>query len=213
MKVIDTVTRSFAIAGLLTIGGPACSKSDSEPPNETVGKTVEGTAAQKANSETEADTRVKDCPMVVRGVEVEVTDSDAGVLMTFTTNSGDVEDLRGRLQAMAQTYQAHDKHSAMEWHRADGPRRPHIEHHKSEMAGGPIPAVTAVVAFVDQGAAITLTPKNDSELEQLRQHLREHQAHLREGECWMSQPAVSKKKRRPWWTRMLGGHDHRVDRP
>lgn len=185
----STVIQIFAIAALLAIRGPACSKSDSESPTEAVGKTVEGFAAQKAASDTEAEARMEACPMAVQGGEVDVADTDAGVALTFTTKSGDVEDLRERVQAMAEMYQAHDCHR-----------------HK-----GPMPAVTAVVALVDQGASITLSPKVDSELELLREHVREHRAHMSEAECRMKQPQAAKKESRNWWTRML--KENRVDRP
>jgi hypothetical protein len=48
----------------------------------------------------EMTSMMKDCPMSVRGVEIAMADITDGVALTITTKTGDVSDLRGRVQRM-----------------------------------------------------------------------------------------------------------------
>lgn len=155
------------------------------------------------------------CPMVIADADVEVADADKGVALTFTTQKGDVADLRGRVQRMAQMYEMHQGNSSMMWHQM-GQGRGGMGSGKGMMgsgsdtamgkgqgmsdghmnAGGPMPGAKARVEDTGKGVRLVLTPTNASELGALRQHVRAHQEHMRSGECWMwneSAPAEGTK--------------------
>ena len=131
------------------------------------------------------------CPMAVEGAGVQVSDTEGGVALTFTTTAGDQGDLRARVESMANMYEAHDMHGGMMWHQMG-------KHMGSSMgmghmgeehmgAKGPMPAATCTVSDIDQGAKLELKPKDPAELESLRQHVRWHQQRMQGGECWMLQ--------------------------
>lgn len=130
------------------------------------------------------------CPMVVEGADVAVSDTEGGVTLTFTTEAGDVADLRARVQHMAAMYEMHRGQRGMMWHHMGGQGRgrggPVMG--MGHMAGrGPMPAATATVAEVDKGARLELRPTDASQLESLREHARWHQERMETGECWMPQ--------------------------
>lgn len=130
------------------------------------------------------------CPMVVEGAEVAVADSEEGAALTFTTEAGDVGDLRARVRHMAQMYGMHRGHRGMMWHHmgGQGQGRGGPGMGMGHMAGrGPMPAATATVTDVDKGARLELQPTDASQLEDLREHARWHQQRMQIGECWMLQ--------------------------
>lgn len=159
------------------------------------------------------------CPMLVSNAKVEVTDTDRGVALTFTTDEGNVADLRGRVQHMAQMYQMHHGHGSMMWHQMRGQgagqgqgmmgqgqghmmgqgqgRMMGQSQGQGMMAGsGPMPAVQTSVQNVDKGAKLVLTPEKPTDLASLRNHVRMHQERMNSGECWMLQnqgPSDSKE--------------------
>jgi len=55
----------------------------------------------------------QDCPMKVAGAEVAVTDTDDGIAVTFTTKTGDVDELRKRVERMATMYAGTAKYEAI----------------------------------------------------------------------------------------------------
>jgi hypothetical protein len=136
--------------------------------------------------------------MAAPDVAVEVTDTGTGVALSFTTRDGDVGDLRRRVQDMAQRYGQCDGHRGMMWHRMDGRGMgPDRGRGPGSMPGqgmhgmgrgrgaGPMPAVETGVEQQDGGARIVLTPKDPTQLQALRQHVRMQQQHMQSGECWM----------------------------
>jgi hypothetical protein len=60
------------------------------------------------------------CPMVEQGAGVTVADTEGGVALTFTTDIGDVADVRTRVQHMAQMYAMHHGQAGMMWHPKGG---------------------------------------------------------------------------------------------
>jgi hypothetical protein len=140
------------------------------------------------------------CPMVIQGADVSVTDTEGGVALAFTTGTGDVADLRTRVQHMAQMYERHHGQAGMMWHRMGGEGMGHrggpgmggegMDH----MAGrGPMPAASTTLADTDLGARLELRPSDASQLGALREHVRRHQQRMQSGECWMlqGQPTAS----------------------
>jgi len=111
------------------------------------------------------------CPLEVPGTTVTVADTDDGVALVFTTSGGDVADLRQRVQKMAEFHNSHHAPGA-----AADPA--------GKAVGKPVPA-TARAEDVDGGARIVLTPTESSQLEALREHVREHAQKMASGDCPM----------------------------
>jgi len=139
------------------------------------------------------------CPMSVQGADVAVTDTEGGVALTFTTGTGDVADLRTRVQQMAQMYEMHDGQAGMMWHHVGAEGMAHGGpgmggEGMGQMAGrGPMPAASTTMTDTDLGARLELRPTDPSQLDALREHARWHQERMHSGECWMlpGQPAAT----------------------
>lgn len=149
------------------------------------------------------------CPMVVQGTDVTAADTEGGVALTFTTETGDVADLRTRVQHMAQMYGMHHGQAGMMWHNMGGEGMGHggpgmggegMGHEGTGMGGpgmdhmaerGPMPAASTTMTDTDLGARLELRPTDPSQLDALREHVRWHQERLHSGECWTleGQPA------------------------
>ena len=153
------------------------------------------------------------CPMVVEGVDVEMTETDNGVALAFTTTEGDVSDLRQRVQRMARMYEMHAGRGSIMWkhmeegHMEEGHmdqgqegitgeqglrERPQQEEQQKGMQGqqgqqqpGALPETKATVAQIDKGARLELMPADSAQLQKLRTEIRQHQQRMRAGECWM----------------------------
>jgi hypothetical protein len=115
------------------------------------------------------------CPMVVQGADVTVTDTEGGVALTFTTDAGDVADLRTRVQHMAQMYEMHHGQAGMMWHHMGGAGMAHGGpamggEGMGHMAGrGPMPAASTTMTDTDLGARLELRPSDASQLGALRE--------------------------------------------
>ncbi len=134
------------------------------------------------------------CPMVVQGADVTVADTKDGVVLTFTTDQGDVDELRQRVQYMAQMYEMHGGRGHMMWHHMEGWHHMGPYHHGGPGMGmgymggyGPMPAASAAVTTIDKGARLELKPTYPSQLEALREHARWQQERMHEGACWTLQ--------------------------
>jgi hypothetical protein len=134
------------------------------------------------------------CPMVVQGADVKVSDTEGAVALTFTTDTGDVADLRTRVQHMAQMYQMHHGQTGMMWHHMGGKAAKGTGHGGPGMGGedmghmarrGPMPTASATMTNTDLGARLELRPSDASQLDALREHVRWHQQRMHSGECWM----------------------------
>ncbi len=144
-----------------------------------------------------------DCPMVVQGADVTVADTEGGAALTSTTDTGDVADLRTRVQHMAQMYAMHHGQTGMMWHPMGGEG---MGHGGPDMGGegmggegmggegmepmagrGPMPTTSTTMTDTDLGARLELRPTDPSQLDALREHVRRHQERLHSGECWMLQ--------------------------
>lgn len=191
---------SFAKFPILTIASAlaaaalwSCNKNDAPEPDQTGQEAQEQTSSPMpaAGDDVMQELRAG-CPMFVEGADVAVADSEEGVALTFTTDDGDVGDLRGRVQHMAEMYEMHRGQRGMMWHhmRGQGKGRggPGMGMGMGHMAGrGPMPATTPTVTEVDNGARLELRPTDTSQLNALREHVRRHQQRMESGECWMLQ--------------------------
>jgi hypothetical protein len=135
------------------------------------------------------------CPMVVKGAAVAVSDTEGGVALTFTTDKGDVGDLRARVEHMARMYEMHRGRGSMMWHQMGGGSMPHggtgmgMGHMG---ARGAMPGASATVSEIEKGARLELKANDSSQLEALREHVRWHQQRMSTGECWMLQGEPAK---------------------
>lgn len=110
------------------------------------------------------------CPVMVEGTQVSAVDTQGGAGILFTT-TGDVADLRQRVQRMAAMHEQMD-HSSMD-HRQMG--------HDDMM----MPEADVEVRSVEGGALLQLTPRDPMQLANLRQHVRTHATQMANGSCPM----------------------------
>src|SRR5688572_2589748 len=109
-----------------------------------------------------------DCPMSVQGAEIAVADTPDGIALTWTTKTGNVDELRRRVERMA----------AMHASQADKP---------SAMTGGMMAGI-AKYELIAGGARLTLTPKDPAKLAEFRKQVRSHVERMsKEGSCPMMQ--------------------------
>lgn len=169
----------------------SCNKNDAPEPEQTGPQAQEQPSSPMSAAGGDMMQQLRaGCPMVVEGADVAVADTEEGVALTFTTEAGDVGDLRARVQHMAQMYGMHAGQRGMMWHHMGGQGQgrgdPGMD--MGHMAGrGPMPAATATVTEVDKGARLELRPTDAPQLEHLREHARWHQQRMKTGECWMLQ--------------------------
>ena len=181
-----TIASVFAAAALWS-----CNKNDAPEMEQTRPQVQEQTGSPMpvAGGGTMQELRAG-CPMVVEGADVDVTDTEGGIALTFTTEAGDVADLRARAQHMARMYEMHRGQRGFMWHHMGGQGRPHggpgmDMGHMAER--GLMPAATATVTELEKGARLELRPTDAAQLESLREHTRWHQQRMETGECWMLQ--------------------------
>lgn len=183
---------TLTIASVLTAAALwSCNKNDAPEPEQTSSQAQEQPSSPMPAAGGDMMQQLRaGCPMVVEGSDVAVADTQEGVALTFTTEAGDVGDLRARVQHMAQMYGMHAGQRGMMWHHMGGQGQgrggPGMD--MGHMAGrGPMPAATATVTEIDKGARLELRPTDASQLDALREHVRWHQQRMESGECWMLQ--------------------------
>lgn len=111
------------------------------------------------------------CPLNLQGTDVAVLDTATGIAVTITTTPENVAELRRRVEQMA----------AM-----------HGGEHSSETMKGPMMAGTVKYESIDNGARLTLTPKNPGDLIQFRTEVRAHVERMKKGECSMMHGMMQK---------------------
>jgi hypothetical protein len=108
------------------------------------------------------------CPTRLEGTSVAVADTATGVTVTFTTKPENVAELRKRVEQMA----------AMHAPVANG---------SDAMRMGQMMPGTVKYEAVDNGARLTLTPKDSSKLAEFRKQVRDHVERMAKGDCSMMQ--------------------------
>jgi hypothetical protein len=109
---------------------------------------------------------MQSCPMSVSGAEVAVENTNDGISVTITTTSGDVAELRTRVESMAKMHTAASNEAMM----------------RERM----IP-FTVKVEEIEKGARLTLTPNDPARLEEFRTKVRQHAERMKTGDCSMMQ--------------------------
>jgi hypothetical protein len=107
------------------------------------------------------------CPMNLQGTSVSVADTVTGVAVSFTTKPENVAELRKRVEQMAAMHGGQSSTAAM-------------------MQGQMMPG-TVKYEVVENGAKLTLTPKDPSKLAEFRAQVRAHVEKMQKGECAMMQ--------------------------
>jgi hypothetical protein len=125
-----------------------------------------GAETQRAGPQHNADmSMMQNCPMKLPGTDLSVTDADNGIVLTMTTKSGDVAELRRRAESMAKMHST-PTHGAM---------------HTNMMP------FSVKYEEVLNGARLTLTPKDPAQLDAFRTKVRQHAEQMKKGECSMMQ--------------------------
>jgi hypothetical protein len=109
---------------------------------------------------------MQSCAMSVKGAEVAAVNTKDGISLTVTSKSGDVADLRRRVDSMAKMHTAASNEAMMKEHM--------------------IPFAVKY-AEVPGGARVTLTPTDPARLEEFRPKVREHAERMKTGDCSMMQ--------------------------
>lgn len=202
-----------ALASILLVSTiSACNKANTppEPAEVRVAEKQQAPSAMPGAVDGDLEQLRAACPMVVQGTAVTAADTEGGVALTFTTDSGDVADLRTRVRHMAEMYGMHQGQAGRMWHHmggagmgkggsgmgsgdmmgsgspaGDDPASAGGGAGMGHMAGrGPMPAASYTTTDTEMGARLELQPTDKSQLEALREHVRWHQERLNSGECW-----------------------------
>ena len=107
------------------------------------------------------------CPMTLQGTSVSVVDTPTGVAISLTTKAENVAELRRRVQQMATMHSGQHSSEAMK--------------HGQMMPG------TIKYEEIENGARLTLTPREPAKLDEFRKQVRAHVEKMQKGDCSMMQ--------------------------
>ena len=134
-------------------------------------------AAQTTPAEPQPGMRMMDmsamqnCPMAIPGVAITVDDSVDGVAINFSTTSGDVAELRRRVESIAKMHSDTQPGAMM----------------SGNMKAGKMIPFTLKQEATSNGARLLLTPKDPALLLEFRAQIRTHVEHMQKGDCSMMQ--------------------------
>ena len=189
-----TRTAAMTLAGLLFLPSgcmPAMRAGHAAPPPTTppAGPGAAGVADPSASQM---------CPLAVPGTQVTAADVAGGASLTFTTDTGDVGELRRRAHAMADMHDRHHGAGAMQHgpgtmgHGAmmgpgmmGGGSMGGAQDAGGHGAHGSMPPSRAAVQDVEKGARIVVQPNDPADLQKLRTSVREDAEHMRQHGCGM----------------------------
>ena len=129
-----------------------------------------GTAMQNTNQTPKMGMQgmsMMNCPMKLEGTSISVADTATGVALSFTTKPANVAELRKRLEQMATMHSTN----------ADRP--------STAMMQGQMMPGTIKYEVIENGARLTLTPKDPAKLAEFRKQVRAHVETMQKGECSM----------------------------
>jgi hypothetical protein len=110
---------------------------------------------------------MKDCPMTLPGTNLETAETAAGIAVNITTKPENVVELRRRVEHMATMHSGMSSHEGMM---------------KNQMVPG-----TATYEPIENGARLTLMPKDPEKLAEFRNQVRAHVEQMKKGGCSMMQ--------------------------
>jgi hypothetical protein len=105
------------------------------------------------------------CPMTLQGTSVSVADTPTGVAISLTTKTENVAELRQRVQQMATMHGGQLSSEAMK---------------QGQMMPG-----TIKYEEIENGARLTLTPREPAKLDEFRKQVRAHVERMQKGDCSM----------------------------
>ena len=196
------------IAALATTMAAACGAGSENAPDTTMppgeaqppGMSNDGNAQAQAQPQAQPQQLQPSqmCPADLPGVSVTAQDTQDGSALVFTSNTGNVEALRGRVQNLAtlmNNQKANQKpESGTNMHEM-GPH--HTYDHGSGMpqqapgqvqganqgVSGELVAARARVENIEKGARLVLTPVNPAQLAMVRGFVQEQAGKLSSGDC------------------------------
>ena len=110
---------------------------------------------------------MQNCPTMLAGTDVSVVDTPAGIAITFTTKPENVAELQRRVQRMGVMHNTP--------HRSPAPN-------ETMMQGQIIPG-TVTYEAIENGARLTLTPKDPAKVDEFRAQVRAHVERMQKGNC------------------------------
>lgn len=135
------------------------------------------------------------CPMLVQNAEVEMEQTDDGVALEFTAKNGDVDNILQWAKQLAQMYEMHEGRYHMTWrHIKPGEQGKMMKGQDPMASAGRMPAVKATVEETQKGARIVLVPKDENQLDTLRQHIKGHKERMTSGQYWALQEEEGQEK-------------------
>lgn len=180
------MTRSAAALVALTL--VACAGSRAERPQPEAAPTGDSSGALTGptGSAQPSSRMAAVCPMDVPGTTVAAADTPDGESITFTTSSGQVDELRRRVHALAEMHNQHMAAHAGAQPEADaqaqGTGSGEGEHRHGRMMP---PTSRATVEDVDNGARISIAALDPAQAPQLRTMVRMHAEHMQQSGCGM----------------------------
>jgi hypothetical protein len=105
------------------------------------------------------------CLTNLPGTTVTATDTATGIALTFTTKPENVAELRRRIEQMAAMHS--------------------VEHPSPAMMQGQMMPGTVKYEAVENGARLTLTPRDPAKLAEFRTQVRAHVEQMKQGQCGM----------------------------
>ena len=132
------------------------------------------------------------CPMDVPGTTVAAADTPEGESITFTTSSGQVDELRRRVHALADMHNQHmSAHAGAHPPGAPGTGSGEGDPHG---AGHMMPPTSrATVDDVDNGARVSIAALDPAQAPQLRTMVRTHAEHMQQSGCGMMHGGPSQR--------------------
>jgi hypothetical protein len=147
----------------LLVGVGACSSQAPGTKPDDMSVEEHKKHAEKQQADKQQMMMAKMCPMKVEGTTRQIVKLDDAVAMDFTT-TGDVEELRQRVQKMPQMHQ------------------------KMHAEGGMMSGVTVTTEKIDAGMRAKFTPKDAAHADKLYQMMQKHSQMMEEnGQCPMMQ--------------------------
>jgi hypothetical protein len=132
---------------------------------------IVGGAVQEKQAESRAGgampmmTMMQNCLMNLADIDVAVLDIPSGSVLRLTTKPENVADLRRRVEQMAAMHMGNSSNEAT--------------------MKGPMMAGTFKYEPIENGAQLTLTPKDPARLDQFQAQVRAHVERMKKGECSM----------------------------
>jgi hypothetical protein len=105
---------------------------------------------------------MQNCPMQIPGATVSIQDTNDGIALTITTQSGDDADLQRQAESM-------------------------VKMHSNQGMHGNMMPFTVTSEQITKGARLTLKPKDPGKLEEFRSTVRRHAEQMKNHDCSMMQ--------------------------